>query len=60
MSWKYWLAIGLTVLNVGTAAAKSSIDDTHHTHERAERFVCDHPRHAYRAHGLSIMPEACR
>jgi hypothetical protein len=37
----------------------SYIDDKHPAHERAERFVCNHPTHAYRAHGLRILPEAC-
>jgi hypothetical protein len=35
------------------------IDTRHPAHERAERFVCEHPGHAYKAHGLSILPEAC-
>jgi hypothetical protein len=39
--------------------AGAGVDTRHPAHERAERFVCEHPRHAERAHGLSILPEAC-
>lgn len=49
------LLIGMTLGGV----AHAGLDSNHPAHERAERFVCEHPRHAKRAHGLSIMPEAC-
>ena len=39
--------------------ASGGVDDKHPMHERAEDFVCERPRHAYRAHGLKILPEAC-
>lgn len=49
-----------TGLIVGlSTSAPAGIDTKHPAHERAEQFVCDHPRHAYRAHGLRILPEAC-
>lgn len=28
-------------------------------HQRFVDEVCDRPRHFYRMHGISIMPEAC-
>lgn len=49
--------VGL-VLGLSLPAA-ANVDTHHPAHERAERFVCEHPRHAYRGHGLSILPEAC-
>ncbi len=39
--------------------ASGGVDDKHPMHERAEDFVCEHPRHAYRGHGLKILPESC-
>ena len=39
--------------------ASAGIDDRHPAHERAEDFVCERPRHAYRAHGLRALPESC-
>ena len=51
------LAVGLLI---GIpAAGGTTLDTKHPAHERAERFVCEHPKHAERAHGLIIMPEAC-
>ena len=44
---------------IGAPWAHAGIDTRHPAHERAEQFVCEHPRHAERAHGLTIMPEAC-
>ena len=49
----------LTGLLLGTPMAYAGLDTRHPAHERAEQFVCEHPRHAERAHGLSILPEAC-
>jgi hypothetical protein len=54
------LILALTVSAVVlVGVAWAGIDDKHPAHERAEDFVCEHPRHAYRAHGLKILPEAC-
>ena len=44
---------------LGMHAAEAGVDTHHPAHERAEVFVCEHPLHAKRAHGLTIMPEAC-
>ena len=55
------IALGMALMALLTlvSPAKADIDDQHPRHERAEQFVCDHPRHAERGHGLSILPEAC-
>lgn len=37
----------------------ATLDENHPFHERAEEFVCNHRRHAWRGHGLEIIPEAC-
>ena len=52
--------LGFIVGTLVTAGVAVAGVDTHHpAHERAEVFVCEHPLHAKRAHGLTIMPEAC-
>lgn len=51
------VAVVAALLLSGVAGA--GVDDKHPMHERAEDFVCEHPRHAYRGHGLKILPEAC-
>lgn len=52
--------VGLCVgLLMGMPPVYASLDDRHPAHERAEDFVCERPWHAERAHGLTIMPEAC-
>lgn len=53
------LILGICIGGLMFTPAQAGIDTRHPHHERAERFVCDHPYHAYRAHGLTIMPEAC-
>lgn len=52
------MAAVAAVLALG-GGASGGVDDKHPFHERAEDFVCEHPRHAYRAHGLKILPESC-
>jgi hypothetical protein len=37
----------------------ATIDTNHPFHNRAQKWICEHPRHAWRGHGLEAIPEAC-